>query len=78
MMNPAKLFKVKGYWDKFANNHPKFVAFLNAAQRNVMEEGTIVDIKITTAEGKTLSSNVKLSQADVEMFREMAELFGSK
>ena len=30
-MNPAALFKIKGAWQKFSNNHPRLVPFLNAA-----------------------------------------------
>lgn len=74
MMNPAKLFKIKGYWDQFVQNHPKFPMFINALRSNGVEEGSVIDITITTAEGKTFSTNIKVTQSDKEMLSELTEL----
>jgi hypothetical protein len=74
MMNPAKLFKIKGYWDQFVQNHPKFPMFMNALRSNGVEEGSVIDITITTAEGKTFSTNIKVTQSDKEMLSELTEL----
>jgi hypothetical protein len=74
MINPAKLLKFKSYWDKFTQNHPKFPLFINAIQSNGIEEGTIIEINVTTAEGKNLSTNLKITASDKEMFHELAEL----
>ncbi len=75
MLNPMKLLKLKSSWDTFVNNHPKFPNFLNAVNKNAMEEGTIIEIKVTTLEGKTISSNVKLNQTDMNLFHELSDLF---
>ena len=40
-MNPAALFKIKGAWQKFSNNHPRLVPFLNAA--NAKGIGDLLD-----------------------------------
>jgi len=77
MINPAKLFKLKKAWEKFSQNHPKFPKFLDAVHQNAVEEGTMIEINVTTASGETLTSNVKLTQSDAELFRELSELFGS-
>lgn len=74
MINPAKLFKLKGFWDRFTKNHPKFPQFIRAVQNTGIAEGTVIEINITTPEGKTLSTNVKVTEADKEMLRELAEL----
>jgi len=74
MINPAKLFKFKGAWDKFTQNHPKFPLFINAVHDSGLEEGTIIEINVTTAEGKTFSTNIKVSQSDKELFDELSEL----
>jgi hypothetical protein len=74
LINPAKLFKIKGYWDQFIQNHPKFPLFINAIQSNGIEEGSVIDITITTAEGKTFSTNIKVTQSDKEMLSELTEL----
>ncbi|NLK28913.1 MAG: hypothetical protein GX306_11320 [Clostridiales bacterium] len=74
MFNPTKLFKIKNAWDTFARNHPKFAMFLNAIHQTGLEEGTIIEINVTTASGKTLSSNMKLTKSDMDLFRELSEL----
>jgi hypothetical protein len=74
MFNPAKLMKIKNSWDTFTLNHPKFPSFISAVQKNGLEEGTIIEINVTTVDGKTLSSNIKLTQSDIEMIRELSEL----
>ena len=73
MMNPAKLFKIKNSWDTFSKNHPKFVKYLDAVRQDALKEGTVITINVTTAEGRTLESNIKLTQADIELLRELSE-----
>lgn len=67
-MDPLQLLKMKGMWDKFTARHPKFPAFLKAAGQGAIEEGTVIEISITTAEGKKISSNLKVKAEDMEMF----------
>lgn len=74
MINPAKLFKIKSYWDRFTQNHPKFPQFISAVQSTGIAEGTIIEVNITTPEGRTLSTNVKITESDKKMFEELAEL----
>jgi len=74
MMNPAKLLKMKGYWDRFVKNHPKFPMFINAVRSNALEVGSVIEITVTTAEGKSISTNIKVTQSDKEMLGELTEL----
>lgn len=74
MINPAKLFKMKGLWEGFVQNHPRFPQFINAVQSNGINEGAVIEINVTTAEGKNLSTNVKVTQSDKEMFAELSQL----
>ena len=37
MVNPAMIFKIKGMWDEFTANHPKFPRFLQAAASQSLE-----------------------------------------
>ncbi len=70
-MNPASLFKIKGLWEKFTANHPKFPAFIQAASNGMMSEGTIIDVMITAPDGRKISTNVKLKEEDLELFRQL-------
>jgi len=77
MINPAKLLKLKGAWDIFAQNHPKFPKFMKAIHQNGMQEGTIIEINVTSPDGKILSSNIKLKESDVTLFGELSELLNN-
>ena len=74
MINPAKLLKMKGAWDKFSFNHPKFEPFVKAVQKNALQEGTIIEINIKTGEGQSISTNLKLTSDDLDLFRDMSDL----
>ena len=66
-LNPAMLFKIKGAWEKFVSNHPKFPMFLRAESATGIKEGYIIEVKITDTEGKTICTNVKLTDSDMEL-----------
>lgn len=77
MLNPAKLFKIKGAWESFTRSHPKFINFINALRSSYLKEGTVIEIKVTTEEGKSICSNIKLSEEDIKLFMDMTEMFKS-
>lgn len=77
-MNPAAMFKIKGAWEKFVANHPKFPLFLNAAARSGIKEGYILELKITSDEGDTICTNVKLTESDMELIQTLKEIGGAK
>lgn len=74
MINPTQIFKLKGLWDRFVQNHPKFPMFLTACKNSQLGAGTIIEIHLKTADGKDLTTNVKLTEADVELFEEIKNL----
>ncbi len=74
MINPAKLFKLKGSWDQFVKNHPRFPQFMDAVKNTGIEAGTIIDITITTPEGRNLSTNIKVTPSDKELLEELNDL----
>lgn len=71
--DPLQLLKMKGMWEKFTARHPKFPAFLKAAGQGMIAEGTVLEISITTAEGKKISSNLKVKEEDLEMFEALRQ-----
>ena len=74
MMNPAAIFKAKKSWETFCGNHPKFPAFLQAAQCAGIQEGTVIEVCITTPEGKKLATNVRLTASDMQAFNDLKGL----
>ena len=69
MKNPAALFKIKGLWERFVENHPKFPMFLNALKTSGISEGSVLEIQVTH-----MKTNIKVSQSDMELFEQLKEL----
>ena len=60
--NPGMMFKIKGAWERFVQN-----MFLRAAAATGIKEGYIIEVKITDTEGKTICTNVKLTDSDMDL-----------
>ena len=65
-MDIEAMRQMREAWDTLKASHPKFPAFMKAAQ-STLREGTIIEFKITTPEGKTIESNLKLNASDMEL-----------
>lgn len=63
----AMLQKLKSGMERFRTNHPKFPMFLKAVSQDGLKEGTVIEITVTTPEGKNYCSNVKLKTDDLEL-----------
>ncbi len=74
MMNPAALFKIKGAWDTFARNHPKFPMFVQAVSQAGITEGTIIEVSVTSTDGRKMETNVKLTASDLELFEMLKKM----
>ena len=74
LQNPAALFQIMNLWNRFQNNHPKFPKFLKAVAQNGMKEGSIIEIKVTTAEGESFDSNLKISADDMELLEQIKNM----
>ena len=76
MINPMAVLKLKPLVESFRNNHPKFGPFLSAA--GAMKEDSILEMKVTTPEGQTIISNLKLTADDLALFAELRSLLSSE
>lgn len=72
--NPAALFQLMNLWNRFQNSHPKFPKFLKAVTQNGIKEGSIVEICVTTAEGESFDSNLKITADDMEMIEQIKNM----
>lgn len=73
-MNPAILMKLMAAKNTFANNHPKFVAFLSTVFRDRIEEGTIIEISVQKPGQEKVTSNLKVQQSDLDLLQGLTEL----
>ena len=46
---------------------------MTAVKNNALEEGTVFAMKVTTPEGKTIESNIRLTANDIETIRMMMD-----
>jgi hypothetical protein len=76
MINPNMIFQMKNMWERFESNHPKFPKFLQAVGRECIEEGTVIEISVTRADGENITSNIRLNQEDMELIRTMRDMAG--
>ena len=74
IMNISAIWKLKGAWEKFTTNHPKFPLFLDAMQRKGIQEGTVIAISFTDVEGKTIETNIKVTASDIELYESLKDL----
>lgn len=74
MFNPGIIFELQNKWNHFTQNHPKFPKFLQAVAGTQMNPGTIIEVKVTSAEGQAISSNIKLTEEDVQMLKALGEM----
>lgn len=70
----AMLQKIKSAMETFRQNHPKFPLFLNAVSQDALVEGTIIEINVTTPNGKNYCTNVKLKASDLELMETLKNM----
>ena len=70
----AMLQKLKSGIDRFRANHPKFPLFLKAVSQDALKEGSVIEISVTTPEGKNYCSNVRLNADDIELMETLKNL----
>jgi len=73
-MNISAIWKLKGAWEKFTQNHPKFPLFLEAMQKKGITEGTVIGISFTDTQGKTIETNIKVTASDIELYETLRDL----
>ena len=71
MMDFFSFMKFKGAWDTFNKNHPKFLPFMQAVGREAVTDGTIIEVKVTSPEGKEYNTNMKITQSDLDLFAQL-------
>lgn len=74
MMNPTAVMKIMNAKNKFTENHPKFVAFLNAVFLTGIPEGTIIEITVTKPGEEAITTNMKVKQSDLDLMNELKDL----
>ncbi len=70
----AMMKKIKTGVDRFRANHPKFPMFLNAVSQNAIMEGSVIEINVTTPDGKNYCTNLKVKAEDMEFLNSLKSM----
>lgn len=73
-MNPMKLLQIKPLFDKFNATHPRIKPFINAVATNGLEVGTIMEVSVKTPDGRNFTTNLKVTESDLELVQALKEL----
>ena len=73
-MNPAAMMKIMGAMNTFKGNHPKFMAFLNYVLSSGFPEGTVIEITVTKPGQEPVTSNMKVTQSDLDLFESLKDI----
>ena len=72
-INPMKLLQFKSIWEQFTNRHPKFPQFMNAVSQHGITEGTVIEVSISTPDGKNFTTNLKVTPEDMDAMRSLQD-----
>lgn len=73
-MNPSAIMKIMNAKNKFAENHPKFTAFLSTVYSRGIDAGTVIEITVTRPGEEPITSNIRVQELDLELLRSLQDL----
>ena len=74
MPNPQDLFKLMGMKNQFESNHPKMVSFFRDMAARGIQEGSVIEITVTDAEGNPITASMKVQASDLEMIEALKNM----
>lgn len=72
-MNPVQLMKLKGNFVDFKKRHQMLTKFVKKIG-GTMENGTVIEIAVTSPGGETAKTNMKVTQEDMSFFESIRKL----
>ena len=73
-MNPQNFMRLMTAFNTFRSNHPKFVSFAQMMLKRGIDEGTVIEITVTRPQEEPVTSNMKVTQSDLELFASLKDL----
>lgn len=64
-VNPMDIMKLRDRFTKFQADHPKVLAFGQAAAGSI-REGSVLEMSVTSPEGEKITTNMRVNADDVE------------
>ena len=63
--NPMALLKAKERLKMFKEAHPRVVPFFKSIKEDI-EPGAVIEMKVTSVDGKETVTNIRLTEEDIE------------
>ena len=73
-MNPQSAMKLLSSINTFRTNHPKFAEFAHIMLKRGIDEGTVIEVTVTRPGEDPVTSNMKVTQSDLDLFSAMKDL----
>lgn len=73
-MNPTSMMKIMNAMKTFQANHPKFFSFIQVVFGRKIQEGTIIEITVTSPGEEPITTNLKVQQSDLKLMEELSHL----
>lgn len=73
-LNPMALLKLKDRLKLFREAHPRVPMFFRAIREDGLEEGTVLELKVITKDGRERVTNIRLTGEDVETLKMLEHL----
>jgi hypothetical protein len=70
-INPMQLMQMKSEFDAFKNRHPKLELFF-ADAINRMNEGSVLEISLTSPDGAKIRTNMKITPEDKALLEKLS------
>ena len=75
-MNPMMLLQIKEKIDMFRQEHPRMISFFRTINKKALTEGSVLEIKAISVDGREYVSNIKVTANDMELIRMMSGMGG--
>ena len=73
-MDFGQIMQAKQAWDRFCRTHPRFPDFLRALEKKGIQEGTEILISVTSPDGETIKSGIRVKASDLELVEMLRQL----
>ncbi len=69
MINPVMLMRMKEKIEGFNREHPKVLPFLESIKDDAMTVGSVIELKVTSPDGREKVSNIRVKESDVDIIK---------
>ena len=74
-LNPMTLLKIRKMWGEFTAAHPKIIPYFRELNSSgYIGEGSVIEITVTDAEGRSLRCNMKVTANDIDLISAVADI----